>query len=230
LHPESGLFLIDSFWCYDPCGIALPVNDAPVAQTSRITFGSLNSYTKINEAVLTLWARVLREVPDSSLMLLTGPGNHRRQTTDFLSRHGVEPHRIEFLSPCGRENYLALYHRIDIALDPFPYGGHTTSLDALWMGVPVVSLTGERPVSRAGLSILNNLGLPELVATSQDEYVKIASDLACDHERLAALRPTLRRRMETSVLMDGAHFTRTIESAYRSMWHRWCRESADTNS
>jgi predicted O-linked N-acetylglucosamine transferase (SPINDLY family) len=224
LHPESGLFLVDSFWCYDPCGIALAVNESPVAQTSRITFGSLNSYTKINEAVLTLWARVLREVRDSTLVLLTGKGEQRRQTMDFLASQGVEPRRIKFLSPCPREDYLELYHRIDVALDPFPYGGHTTSLDALWMGVPVVSLAGERPVSRAGLSILNNLGLPELVAITQDEYVRIASELARDRERLAGLRQTLRRRMEASVLMDGAHFTGMIESAYRSMWHRWCRE------
>ena len=117
---------------------------------------------------------------------------------------------------------MGLYHRLDFALDPFPYGGHTTSLDALWMGVPIVTLAGERPVSRAGLSILNNLGLQELVTSTEDGYVDIAVNLANDLPRLAELRRSLRSRMEKSVLMDAPRFTRQIEEAYRAMWREWC--------
>jgi predicted O-linked N-acetylglucosamine transferase (SPINDLY family) len=112
-----------------------------------------------------------------------------------------------------------------MVLDPFPYNGHTTSLDALWMGVPVVSLAGERAVSRAGLSQLTNLGLPELVSRTEDEYVAIATRLAGDLPRLAELRATLRSRMEASVLTDARHFARQIESAYRTMWRNWCAEN-----
>jgi predicted O-linked N-acetylglucosamine transferase (SPINDLY family) len=129
---------------------------------------------------------------------------------------------VEFLTPRPRREYLELYHLLDIALDPFPYGGHTTSLDALWMGVPVVSLAGSRPVSRAGLSQLSNLGLSELVAFAEDEYLSIATGLAGDLPRLAELRRTLRSRMENSPLMDAPAFTRNIETAYRAMWQDWC--------
>jgi predicted O-linked N-acetylglucosamine transferase (SPINDLY family) len=122
---------------------------------------------------------------------------------------------------------LELYHQLDIVLDTFPYNGHTTSLDALWMGSPVVSLAGERPVSRGGLSQLSNLGLSQWVAHTEDEYINIAVELAHDLPRLEELRKTLRARMERSVLMDAPHFARSIEAAYRAMWRRWCMEKAD---
>jgi protein O-GlcNAc transferase len=125
-------------------------------------------------AVLSLWARVLGKVKDSRLVLLSPAGSHRQRTLEALEREGVEARRVEFVEFRPRREYLELYHRLDIVLDTFPYNGHTTSLDALWMGVPVVSLAGETPVSRAGLSQLTNLGLPELVAHSESEYVNIA--------------------------------------------------------
>jgi len=136
----------------------------------------------------------------------------------------VDASRVEFVERCPRKAYLELYHRLDIMLDSFPYNGHTTSLDALWMGVPLVSLAGTTRVSRGGRSILSNLGLPELLAHSEDEYVDIAGRLAHDLPSLADLRRTLRPRMEASVLMDGSRFVRNIESAYREMWRRWCAE------
>ena len=143
----------------------------------------------------------------------------------MMEHEGVDAQRLEFLEPRPRAAYLELYHRLDIVLDPFPYNGHTTSLDALWMGVPVVSLAGQRAVSRAGLSQLTNLGLSELVAWTEDEYVEIATELAGDLPRLAELRATLRSRMEASVLMDAPHFARQIEAAYRTMWRHWCAEN-----
>jgi protein O-GlcNAc transferase len=130
----------------------------------------------------------------------------------------VAAHRVEFVEFCPRREYLELYHRLDMVLDTFPYNGHTTSLDALWMGVPVVSLAGRTPVSRAGLSQLTNLGLPELAAHSEEDYVRIAVDLAGNLPRLAQLRSTLRDRMMNSVLMDAPRFARQVEQAYRKMW------------
>ena len=155
-------------------------------------------------------------------MLLSGTGSHRRRIADFMHDLGIQPQRIEFLPPCPRDEFLRYHSGIDIILDSFPYNGHTTSLDALWMGVPVVSLAGESAVSRAGLSQLTNLGLPEFVAHAENEYVAIATELAGDLPRLAELRETLRPRMEASVLMDAVRFTRGIENAYRKMWRRWC--------
>ena len=142
------------------------------------------------------------------MILLSAAGSHQQRALEVFEREGVKGDRVEFVEPCSRNAYLELYHRLDVVLDPFPYNGHTTSLDALWMGVPVVSLAGERAVSRAGLSQLSNLGLRELVAFSEDEYVEIATRLAHDPPRLAELRRTLRARMEGSVLMDAPQAAR----------------------
>jgi predicted O-linked N-acetylglucosamine transferase (SPINDLY family) len=162
-------------------------------------------------------------VKDSRLLLLAGFGRNRPRTVEFLEREGIAAERVEFVANCQRREYLERYHRVDVVLDPFPYNGHTTSLDALWMGVPVVSLAGKTRVSRGGLSILSNLGAPELVAYSEDDYVRLAVDLAHDLPRLVELRRTLRPKMESSVLMDAPNFARQIETAYRAMWQRWCK-------
>jgi len=219
------VFLLDSFWCYDPCGLEVPVNALPARGNGSVTFGCLNNFCKVNEPLLRLWARVLGAVKDARLVLSSPRGQHRQRTLDFLEHTGVAPKRVEFVEPCPRRAYLELYHRLDVVLDTFPYNGHTTSMDALWMGVPVVSLAGNPAVSRAGLSQLSNLGMPELVAHSEDEYVAIAARLAGDWPRLRDLRATLRARMEASVLMNASHLTRQIEEAYRAMWQLWCAEN-----
>jgi protein O-GlcNAc transferase len=213
--------LINSFWCYDPCGVELEVNLLPALKSGTVTFGCLGNFCKVSERVLRLWARALREVKDSRLVLLTGFGSHRERTLEVFEREGIESGRVDFVETRPRKEYLELYQGLDIVLDTFPYNGHTTSLDSLWMGVPVVSLAGETPVSRAGLSQLTNVGLPELAAHSEEDYVRIAVELAGDLPRLAQLRSTLRDRMKRSVLMDASRFASSIEAAYRAMWKAW---------
>jgi predicted O-linked N-acetylglucosamine transferase (SPINDLY family) len=202
------------------------VNAPPAEASGRVTFGCLNNFCKVNESVLRLWARVLQRVPGSRLVMLTGLGSHRQKTMYFLEREGLTASRLEFFTSSPRQEYFEIYRHLDIVLDTVPYNGHTTSLDALWMGVPVVSLAGEHPVSRAGLSQLSNLGLSELAAFSEENYVSIAVNLANDLPRLAELRRALRSRMEDSVLMDETHFARSIEAAYRAMWRQWCANKA----
>jgi predicted O-linked N-acetylglucosamine transferase (SPINDLY family) len=131
---------------------------------------------------------------------------------------------VRFAGRAPAEEYFALYRQIDIALDTFPYGGGTTTCDALWMGVPVVSLVGRTAVGRGGLSILSNVGLPELAARSEEEYVRIAGELAGDLPRLGNLRANLRQRMAQSPLMDAPRFARNIEAAYRQVWRQWCAQ------
>ena len=218
------VLLIDTFMGYAPQESGIEPSVLPASGTGYVTFGNLNNFCKLNEPALRVWARVLSQVRDSRLIFLSPQGSHRQRTVELLGREGIEAQRIEFCEPRPRRQYLELYHGVDIALDPFPYNGHTTSLDALWMGVPVVSLAGERAVARAGLSQLNNLGLPELVAHNEEEYVKIAVQLANDFPRLAELRATLRSRMEASALMDAPRFARQIETAYRTMWRDWCEK------
>jgi len=213
--------LIDSFWCYDPCGMDVEVNPLPARESGTVTLGCLNNFCKVNQRVLRLWARVLGKVKNSRLVISCPAGSHRERTLEALEREGVEARRVEFVALQPLREYLELYHRLDIALDTFPYNGGVTTCDALWMGVPVVSLAGETPVSRAGLSLLSNLGMPELVAHSESEYANIAERLAGDLPGLARLRSTLRDRMKSSVLMDAPRFTRQVEQAYRQMWQAW---------
>ncbi len=221
-YAEESVRFFDSFWCYDPPDREPTVNQLPALANGSVTFGCLNHFGKVNQPVLRLWAKVLRAVAGSRLLLLTPEGPQRQSTLEQLSEEGVSPERVNFVGHQPRQAYLGLYHHIDIVLDTFPYNGHTTSLDSLWMGVPVITLVGQTVVGRAGLSQLTNLCLPELIAGTPEDFVRIAVDLASDLPRLGELRTTLRGRMETSPLMDVERFVRGIEAAYRAMWQRWC--------
>jgi protein O-GlcNAc transferase len=225
VYSERTMRLPDTFWCYEPLdGREIPVNPLPALDTGTITFGCLNNFCKINDGILDLWAQVLRQVENSRLLLLAPAGSHRQWTVDRLSKEGIDPRRIEFVARMPRREYLKQYHLIDVGLDSFPSNGHTTSLDSLWMGVPVVTLVGQHPVSRAGWCQLSNLGLTELAAHHARDFVRIATDLANDLPRLAQLRSTLRQRMQNSPLMDARRFARNIETAYRLMWRNWCEQ------
>jgi predicted O-linked N-acetylglucosamine transferase (SPINDLY family) len=222
-YAERSIRLADSFWCYAPLAGELEVGDLPADRASHITFGCLNDYVKINHDVITLWAQLLLRIPTAHLVLLVPSGELRDRVLEGFRQDGIDGKRVELVGRSDRSDYLASYRRIDIALDPFPCGGHTTSLDALWMGVPVVTLrVREKVVGRAGVVFANNLGLTELIAESPEDYLRIASELAHDLPRLRMLRGDLRRRMETSPLMDGPRFARSIEEAYRNAWLAWC--------
>ncbi len=217
----DGAIRLPSFWCYQPRDEQPEVNALPMDQAGdehgRVTFGCLNNFWKVNESVLQLWAKVLGALEGSRLMLLTDPGSHRDRTLAFLAREGVAESRIIFSPRRSPADYLRLYHQIDLGLDSLPYNGHTTSLDSFWMGVPVVTLVGRTIVGRAGLSIAMNLGLPELVTHTPEEFVQRAVALARDADSLRQMRATLRQRMRQSVLMDAAAFARNIEAAFQRM-------------
>jgi predicted O-linked N-acetylglucosamine transferase (SPINDLY family) len=221
-YVEESVRLPDSFWCYDPLSDEPAVGALPAREQGCVTFGCLNNFAKVNAPVLALWARVLQAVDGSRLLLLAAAGAHRRDVVQRLEQAGIAPDRVRFVAPQPRRQYLELYHGIDVMLDTVPYNGHTTSLDALWMGVPVVTLVGRTVVGRAGLCQLGNLGLSELVAATPAEYERIAVALAGDLPRLEGLRAGLRARMRGAPLMDARRFARGIEAAYRTLWHRWC--------
>ena len=222
VYSEQTIRLPESYWCYQPGVDAPDVGPLPALRQGHITFGCLNNFCKVSEPVLAAWAKLLRAVPNSQLLLHAYEGDHRRRVQERLAREGIEAKRVRFAGKAPLLDYFRLYHGIDIALDTFPYGGGTTTCDALWMGVPVVSLVGKTAVGRGGLSILSNVGLPELVVRSEEEYARIASALADDLPRLSDLRSALRQRMEHSPLMDAPRFARNIETAYRGMWRKWC--------
>jgi predicted O-linked N-acetylglucosamine transferase (SPINDLY family) len=216
--------LAGPYWCYQQSIPTEPVRDLPALSTGIVTFGCLNNFTKVSPVALDAWARLLAALPDSRLLLHIHRGTQRDRVMRFFADRHVAVDRIETIDRLPLPQYFATYHRIDIALDPFPYPGATTTCDALWMGVPVVTLAGKIPETRAGVSILSHLGLPDLVAQTPEHYVQIATDLAADRRRLAQLRSSLRDRLQSSPLMDAERFARDIEAAYRTMWQMWCRE------
>jgi len=221
-YAEESVRLPDAFWCYDPLASEPAVGALPALGKGYITFGCLNNFCKINASVLRLWARVLKAVDRSRLMLLAAEGSHRRRALDLLEREGIANERVTFCARRARPQYLELYHRIDIGLDTFPYTGQTTSLDSFWLGVPVITIVGQTAVARAGQSLLSSLGLPELIAHTPEQFVGIAVQLSNDLPRLSELRATLRERLRNSPLMDAPRFARNVEAAYREMWRRWC--------
>jgi predicted O-linked N-acetylglucosamine transferase (SPINDLY family) len=222
---EESVRLPDTFWCYQPRGDEPPVNALPGVGNGVLTFGCLNNFCKVNDDCLALWAQVLHAVPHSRLLLHAPSGLARERVLAELRQKGVAAPRVEFAEKMPREEYLQLYHRMDVALDPLPCNGGATTLEGLWMGVPTLTLVGKTVVGRAGWSIVCNLGLREMAAETPEQYVALAARLAGDLPRLQELRGTLRRLLQQSPLMDGNRFARHVEQAYRQMWRRWCRQT-----
>ena len=220
---EKVMRLPDSWFCFDPLDEYPVPRELPAPRRGHVTFACLNNFCKVNEAVIGRWANVMHAVQDSRLLLQCPEGDTQARVREFFAAHGIGLERLEL---CGwmptRGDFLKLFDRIDIALDPFPYNGGTTTAEALWMGIPVLTLPENLAVSRIGLSILMAAGMPEFVAQTEDEYVRLAAGLAADLPRLAQHRATLRGRMKTSAFMDGPRFAKNFEGACREMWLQWC--------
>jgi predicted O-linked N-acetylglucosamine transferase (SPINDLY family)/predicted SAM-dependent methyltransferase len=218
---EALLRLPRPFLCFSPPAEVAPARRPPALEKGHVTFGSFNNVAKITEEQIALWSAVLASVPGSRLMLkghaLAAPSARQRLAALFGAQ-GIGADRLKLLeAEQGVEAHLRRYAEVDIALDTFPYAGTTTTCEALWMGVPVVTRAGNSHVSRVGVSLLQGAGLPELIADSAQHYADIARDLALNLPRLSAMRAELRERFETSSLMDGPGFARSVEAAYRRM-------------
>jgi protein O-GlcNAc transferase len=221
---EKVVLVGDSYWCYQPPRSAPDPGPLPAATNGYVTFGSYNAYQKVTDATVALWAGVLRAVPRSRLAikaLAFTDENVRNAAQRRFVAAGIEAARILTLPPTDPSVYLQEYHRLDIALDSSPYNGATTSCEALWMGVPVISLVGDRFCGRMGLSLLENMNMPELAARSPEEFSRIAASLAGDLPRLESLRRELRARMAASRICDGPRAAKALEKAFRGMWLAW---------
>jgi protein O-GlcNAc transferase len=217
-HAETLVRLPDSQWCRQKPDSPIAVGPLPAARDGTIRFGSFNRPFKLSPEVLALWGLVLHRVPRSTLLLAGVEPGQRDAIQRRLSGAGVDPARLEFTGRLSMAKFHELHQRVDIALDSYPYSGATTTFDSLWMGVPVLSLAGEAPMSRSTESILVTLGMQDWVAQSEREYVELAARHAGDLAALAALRAGLRGRLEGSILMDGRRFTGQLEEIYRQMW------------
>jgi protein O-GlcNAc transferase len=226
---EKLLRLPDGYLCWAVPSHAPDVAALPASDAGAVTFACLNNLAKINAVVIALWGQLLRQLPASRLVLksreLRDPAARERIHALFAVE-GVATARVVLEEPSPHPEYIARYNDIDIALDPFPFSGGATTIEALWMGVPVVTLGGERFASRHSLSHLNNAGLGELVADSPEAYLRIASQLAHDLPRLAALRAGMRERLRGSPLLRSERFTRGLEQAFRAMWRQWCERAS----
>jgi protein O-GlcNAc transferase len=222
VYSERTIRLARTYWCYLPQTKESPVAQPPAGNTGYVTFGCQNNFCKLTGPAWGAWIEILRGVTNSKLLIYAPRGSPRSAAQKRLTDAGIDPDRLEFVSGQNYGDYLQTYSKIDIGLDPFPYGGGITTCDAIWMGVPVVTLRGRTGVGRGGASILGNLELPELVAQNVDEYIQIAVGFAGDLPRLTRLRGDLRGRMERSPLMDEKGFARGFEDVLRKMWHNWC--------
>jgi len=224
-YRETLIRLPRCMWCYRPREDMPAVVPPPAQAGGGVTFASMNGANKITARMLSLWGRILAELPDARILFSTVPEQGRERLQSALGKAGVAEARIIMHDRLPTEEFWALYAGIDILLDTFPMNGGTTTCEALWLGVPVITRSGDIFQSRAGLSILGSMGLNELIAGSDDEYVRIAVALARDRARLAALRAGLRERMRISPLTDARAYARDLEAAYRGIWREWCSRS-----
>lgn len=199
------------------------VNELPALSNGHVTFASFNNLAKVSPAAVAAWAEILRRQPNAQLLVVGRAGNSLQ--SDF-EKHGISADRLDFRDRLPMREFLELHHQVDFLLDTFPYNGGTTSLLALWMGVPMVTLAGEGTVSRTGAGILQGVGLSRLVASSVEEYVTLAVSETSDLAALATLRQSLRAKLLPS-LEDPGIFTSQLEGAFRDIWRKWCAKSGD---
>lgn len=225
-YVESLARLPGCFLCYKPLPDAPEVAVLPALEKGAVTFGSFNALPKVNENVVALWASVLRAVPRSQLFIKSSAltdGATSERYYGLFEAQGIGRDRVELIGHTATQTeHLDLYKRLDIALDTFPYNGATTTCEALWMGVPVLTLAGVRNASRMGVSLLNAVGMQDWIAETPEQYVTIATKMAADLPHLASLRAGLRERMAVSPLCDGKSFATKVEAAYRAMWRKYC--------
>lgn len=237
---EEEQFFSEQVWrlpetrlCFSPPDIAVDVNALPALSNGYVTFSCFNNLTKMNDAVVATWVRVLKAVPGSRLFIksqLVAEPAMREKIIDKFTSRGIEGERLLLEDFESREDYMRAYHRVDISLDPFPFPGGTTTVESLWMGVPVLTLSGANFLPRQGVGLLANAGLEQWIASDPDDYVARAVASASDIQSLAALRARLRDQVLRSPIYDADRFAGHFEDAMRAMWRNWCKQGRALSS
>lgn len=226
-YTERLLRLPQSLWCYQPAPYMPAVGDSPCQRNGFITFGSFNNVNKLNDATIALWSRLLRELPDARLLIATADSERwRADIAARFAQQGVAAHRLVWRGKAAPAEFVRWMDEVDIALDSYPLNGGTTTMEALWMGVPVLSLAGQRFFARAGKSILSAAGFPRWATDTEEDFIREAQALAADLPALAGLRRNLRGQIQRSPLCDARSFTRAFEAVCRAAWQDWCARTA----
>ena len=224
-YTETPFRLPGHHLCLTPPKFDIPVSPLPALQNGYVTFGNFNNADKMNEAVIECWANILESLPGSRLFLKAehfASADVVARTLERFAVHGIDRDRLILEGNAPFEDYLKSYQRVDLALDPFPYNGGTVTMQALWMGVPVLTMYGYRHVARHGAGVMHTMGMPEWVAKNREDYVRRAVAHASDTRALSEVRENLRERFLTSSLCDAPSFARNLEEAFRTMWREWC--------
>jgi protein O-GlcNAc transferase len=225
-YTEKLIRLPGCFLCFNPPTSAPEISVLPALTSDTVMFGSFNNLAKTNLSVVNLWAAILSVLPTAEIILKTKSfcdEATRNQYLDLFAAQGIERKRIHLVGHLPQsQDHLALYGKIDIGLDTFPYNGTTTTCEALWLGVPVITLAGNSHPGRVGVSILSAVGLENLIADTPEAYIAKAIELASNVEQLSNLRHNLRQRMAQSPLCDAPTFVQGLEDSYRQFWQQWC--------
>jgi predicted O-linked N-acetylglucosamine transferase (SPINDLY family) len=228
LYAEKPWRLPDTALCFTPPDLPVEVGPLPAMRNGFVTFGCLNKSEKVSDAAVETWARILHAVPGSRLLLQNKPYDDADIASHMRSRfaeRGIEADRVALIGKLTWQAHMETYNRVDIALDPFPYNGTTTSVEGLWMGVPLLALKGDRLVAHMGESILHAVDMPEWIAADAGDYVARAVAFASDLSALADVRAGLRQRLLASPICDAPRFARNLEEAFRGMWRKWCSQA-----
>jgi len=229
---ERVVYMPETRFCYTPPPTSFVVKPLPAINNGYITFGCFNNISKLSSEIIAVWSNVLLSIPDSLLVLKWSSFNDESVVERFkaiFEQHGINSSRVEYRKASDYGTLLEEYGDIDIALDSFPFSGATTSCEALWMGVPVITMPGPLPAGRQTLALLKIIGLHDYIADSNESYVELALRHATDLKTLSSLRQRLREMVVVSPLCDGQRFTTELESAYRLLWQRWCEGVDDKN-
>ena len=228
-YSEPLIRLPDDYICYRPPDYAADVGPSPCLNNGYITFGCFNNLAKISGPAIALWAEILKQVPESRLLLKTmalASERARARLKSLFTDHGISEDQLLLEPGVPHRALFAEYGRVDIGLDPFPFSGGLTTIEALWMGVPVVTLSGETFASRHSTSHLNNSGLVELVCEDPVAYVSKVLEIAADFEALNALHLSIRPKLAASPILDSNRYTRNLERIFRQLWHEWCKKTS----
>ena len=231
LNSEVLLRLKDGFLCYQGDeSFPLP-EQIPYDKNGFITFGSFNNYVKVTPEVINVWSEILKTVPDSKLIIKSNQLSDKitsQSCKALFKKNGIESNRLTLLGFLPNPNdHMTYYSKVDIGLDPFPYNGTTTTFEALWMGVPSITFSGNSHAARVGASILFRIDLQSYIAHNLEDYVALAKTKAHELDELRTLRATIRSAMKHSVLCDEKHFTQEMESTFKTIWKKFCHKNHD---